>query len=49
MYEVTFDPSQRKGKIIVNTSIVDESDLDRVLDLFRQAMHSVCQLAHISR
>ena len=40
MYEVTFDPVQRKGKIIVNTSIVDESDMDRVLDLFRQAMHS---------
>jgi len=40
MYEVTFDPVQRKGKIIVNTSIVDESDLDRALDLFRQAMHS---------
>lgn len=40
MYEVTFDPVLRKGKIIVNTSIVDESDLDRVLDLFRQAMHS---------
>lgn len=40
MYEVTFDPGQRKGKIIVNTSIVDESDMDRVLGLFRQAMHS---------
>lgn len=40
MYEVTFDPVQRKGKIIANISIVDESDFSRVLDLFRQAMHS---------
>lgn len=40
MYEVTFDPVQRKGKIIVNTSIFYESDKDRVLELFRQAMHS---------
>ena len=40
MYEVTFDPVARKGKIIANTSIFDESDMDRVLDLFRQAMHS---------
>ena len=40
MYEVTFDPGQRKGKIIVNTSIVEESDFDISLDYFRQAMHS---------
>ncbi|HLB71213.1 MAG: DUF128 domain-containing protein [Candidatus Methanoperedens sp.] len=40
MYEVTFDPAQRKGKIIANISIVNENDLDRVLKLFRQAMHS---------
>ncbi len=40
MYDVTFDPGQRKGKIIANISIVDESDLKKVLDLFRQAMHS---------
>jgi repressor of nif and glnA expression len=40
MYEVTFDPVGRKGKIIANISIVNESDLKKVLDLFRQAMHS---------
>ncbi len=40
MYEVTFDPGQRTGKIIANISIIDESDFNRVLDLFRQAMHS---------
>lgn len=40
MYEVTFDPVQRKGKIIANLSIVNESDFKKVLDLFRQAMHS---------
>lgn len=40
MYEVTFDPAQRKGKIIANISIVNESDLEKVTGLFRQAMHS---------
>lgn len=40
MYEVTFDPVLRKGKIIANLSIVNESDFKTVLDLFRQAMHS---------
>ncbi len=40
MYEVTFDPLKRKGKIIVNISIVSETDFKNVLDLFRQAMHS---------
>jgi len=40
MYEVTFDPVARKGKIIANLSIVNESDFKKVLDLFRQAMHS---------
>jgi repressor of nif and glnA expression len=40
MYEVTFDPVLRKGKIIANLSKVNESDFKKVLDLFRQAMHS---------
>lgn len=40
MYEVTFDPVARKGKIIANLSMVNESDFKKVLDLFRQAMHS---------
>ncbi len=40
MYEVTFDPLARKGKIIANLSIVNESDFKKVLYLFRQAMHS---------
>jgi repressor of nif and glnA expression len=40
MYEVTFDPGRRKGKIIVNTSIVEESDFGMAFDYFRQAMHS---------
>jgi repressor of nif and glnA expression len=40
MYEVTFDPISRKGKIIANISIVDESDFKKVIDLFRQAVHS---------
>ncbi len=40
MYEVTFDPKKRKGKIIVNISIVDESDFNKVIGLIRQAAHS---------
>jgi len=40
MYEVTFDPQKRKGKIIVNISIVNEPDFKRVLGLIRQAVHS---------
>ena len=40
MYEVTFDPVQRKGKIIANLSIVDEANLEDVLGLIRQAVHS---------
>ncbi len=40
MYEVTFDPKKRKGKIIVNISIVNESDFKKVIGLIRQAVHS---------
>jgi repressor of nif and glnA expression len=40
MYEVTFDPVQRKGKIIVNTSSVDEADIKKALDVIRQAVYS---------
>lgn len=40
MYEVTFDPVKRKGKIIANISIVAEADFQKVLELFRQAVHS---------
>lgn len=40
MYEVTFDPAKRKGNIIVNISIVNESDFKRVLGLIKQAIHS---------
>lgn len=40
MYEVTLDPVKRKGKIIVNISIVNESDLKKIIGLFRQAVHS---------
>ena len=40
MYEVTFDPVKRKGKIIVNISIVNESDFKKIIGLFRQAIHS---------
>lgn len=40
MYEITFDPSSRKGKIIVNISLVNESDLKKIIGLFREAVHS---------
>ena len=40
MYEVTFDPVKRKGNIIVNISIVNKSDLKKVLALIKQAVHS---------
>ncbi len=39
MYEVTFDPDKREGKIIANISIVDQSDFKKVLELLRQAVH----------
>ena len=37
---MSFDPVKRKGKIIANISIVNETDFKKVLELFRQAMHS---------
>lgn len=40
MYQVTFDPIQRKGKIIANISIINENDFQKVISLFRQAVHS---------
>lgn len=40
MYEVTFDLARRKGNIIVNISVVNESDFKKVLDLIKQAVHS---------
>ncbi len=40
MYEVTFDPVQRKGKIIANISIINEAYIQKVIDLIRQAVHS---------
>lgn len=40
MYEVTFDPQKKRGRIIVNISIVNESDFNKVLGYIRQAVHS---------
>ncbi len=40
IYNVTFDPVNRRGKIIANISIVEEANFDKVVSLFRQAMHS---------
>jgi len=40
MYQVTLDPVNRKGKIIVNISLVNESDFKKIIGLFRQAIHS---------
>ena len=30
MYDVTFNPKTREGKIVVNISVVDKKDLDEV-------------------
>ncbi len=40
IYEVTFNPVQRKGKIIANISIINEADFQKALGLIRQAVHS---------
>ncbi len=40
IHGVTFDPSTKKGKVIVNVSLVDKKDLDKVLDIFSQVMYS---------
>ncbi|MFZ2410292.1 MAG: DUF128 domain-containing protein [Candidatus Methanoperedens sp.] len=40
MYEVTFDPQKNRGRIIVNISIVNESDFNKVIGYIRQAVHS---------
>lgn len=40
MYEVTFDPQKKSGRIIVNISIVNESDFNEVIGYIRQAVHS---------
>jgi len=40
IYGVTFDPDKRQGKIIANTSIIEETHFQNVLDLLRQAVHS---------
>jgi len=49
MYEVTLDPVKRKGKIIVNISIVNEPDLKKIIGLFRQAVHSGLAVSRISK
>ncbi len=38
MYQVTFDPALQKGLIAANVSVIDESDLDDVLFIFRRVM-----------
>lgn len=40
MYEVSFNPIERTGKIVANISIIGEDDLPDVLGFFRKAMHS---------
>ena len=45
MYDVTFNPKTREGKIVVNLSVVDKKDLAETLDIFKQVMScglSVC-------
>jgi repressor of nif and glnA expression len=40
MYDVTFNPKTREGKIIVNVSVVDKKNLAETLEIFRQVMFS---------
>lgn len=40
IYGVTFDPATKRGKVIVNLSLVKKEDLDRVLEIFSQVMYS---------
>ena len=40
MYDVTFNPKTREGKIVVNLSVVDKKDLAETLDIFKQVMFS---------
>lgn len=40
MYQTTFDPVEENGVIAANVSIIRESDLDCVLSIFKEVMHS---------
>jgi repressor of nif and glnA expression len=40
IYGVTFDPASKRGKVIVNLSLVEKQDLDRALEIFSQVMYS---------
>jgi len=40
MHQVSFDPSEMKGKIITNTSYVKKEHLDETLSVFYDAIHS---------
>ncbi len=35
IYDVTFDPTTRDGKVVVNISYVDSDDLDRVIEIYK--------------
>jgi len=39
IFNVTFDPERREGKVIVNISYVDSGDVERVLEIYRLVDH----------
>jgi repressor of nif and glnA expression len=50
MHQVTFDPARMKGKIITNTSVVRQEDLDAILGVFSDTISSglaVCPIIKI--
>jgi repressor of nif and glnA expression len=40
MHQVTFNPARMEGKIITNTSLVKHEDLDAILGIFSDTIHS---------
>jgi repressor of nif and glnA expression len=50
MHQVTFDPARMEGKIITNTSLIKHEDLDAILGIFSDTIHSglaVCPIIKI--
>jgi repressor of nif and glnA expression len=50
MHQVTFNPARMEGKIITNTSLVKHEDLDAILGIFSDTIHSglaVCPIIKI--
>lgn len=40
MYETTFNPEKREGRVIINTSIIDKNDIEKTLEAMTLVAHS---------